>query len=75
MDGQDDQHQHQDGAAHLHTGTDAARTVILEQKVLAKNDRLAALNREWLAERSVLAINLMGDGLRDALDPRMAKSL
>ena len=71
MDGQDDQHQHghnhsqhghQDGATgHLHTGTgaDGARTVILEQKVLAKNDRLAALNREWLAERGVLAVNLM----------------
>ena len=68
-------HNHQDGAGHehgagvsaapghLHTGTDAGadggRTVILEQKVLAKNDRLAALNREWLAERGVLAINLM----------------
>ena len=51
------------GPGHLHTGTDAdadgGRTVILEQKVLAKNDRLAALNREWLAERGVLAINLM----------------
>src|SRR5690348_1431493 len=56
------QHGHsQHGAGHLHTGTDAdgGRTVILEQKVLAKNDRLAALNREWLAGRGVLAINLM----------------
>ena len=71
VDGQDDQHQHghnhsqhghQDGATgllHAGTGADGARTVILEQKVLAKNDRLAALNREWLAERGVLAINLM----------------
>ena len=24
---------------------------------------------------TVLAVNLLGDGLRDALDPRMAKSL
>ena len=61
------QHEHGSGqpaaAGHLHTGADAdadgARTVILEQKVLAKNDRLAALNREWLAGRGVLAINLM----------------
>ena len=35
------------------------RTVRLEQKVLAKNDRLAELNRDWLRERSVLAVNLM----------------
>ena len=35
------------------------RTVQLEQKVLAKNDRLAEQNREWLRERGVLAINLM----------------
>ena len=59
------QHEHDSGqpaaAGYLHTGAgaDGARTVILEQKVLAKNDRLAALNREWLAERGVLAINLM----------------
>ncbi len=35
------------------------RTIRLEQKVLAKNDRLADLNRDWLRQRSVLAINLM----------------
>jgi hydrogenase nickel incorporation protein HypB len=35
------------------------RTIRLEQKVLAKNDRLAEVNREWLRERSVLAVNLM----------------
>jgi hydrogenase nickel incorporation protein HypB len=35
------------------------RTVVLQQKVLAKNDRLAAANRAWLAERRILAINLM----------------
>jgi hydrogenase nickel incorporation protein HypB len=58
------EHEHDPGspdAGHLHTGLGAegGRTVILEQKVLAKNDRLAELNREWLAERGVLAINLM----------------
>ncbi|HXW44476.1 MAG TPA: hydrogenase nickel incorporation protein HypB [Streptosporangiaceae bacterium] len=35
------------------------RTVELQQKVLAKNDDLATLNRGWLRERGILAINLM----------------
>ncbi|HEY7016459.1 MAG TPA: hydrogenase nickel incorporation protein HypB [Streptosporangiaceae bacterium] len=35
------------------------RTVLLQQKVLAKNDRLAQENRDWLQERGVLAVNLM----------------
>lgn len=38
---------------------DSARTVILEQKVLAKNDKLAQRNRDWLRQRGVLAVNLM----------------
>jgi hydrogenase nickel incorporation protein HypB len=33
--------------------------VSLEQKVLARNDELAAANRRWLADRSILALNLM----------------
>jgi hydrogenase nickel incorporation protein HypB len=33
--------------------------VLLEQDVLAKNDRLAERNRSWFAEHGVLAINLM----------------
>jgi hydrogenase nickel incorporation protein HypB len=37
----------------------AARTVMLQQKVLAKNDRLAEGNRGWLEERGILAVNLM----------------
>ena len=51
-----DQHSHD---AHDHEAHDHGRTVRLEQKVLAKNDRLAQLNRDWLRERSVLAVNLM----------------
>ncbi len=31
----------------------------MEQEVLAKNDRLAELNRDWLAGRGILAVNLM----------------
>lgn len=50
-----------DDAGHLHIQGPAAdeRTVILQQKVLAKNDAIAQLNRDWLAERSILAVNLM----------------
>jgi hydrogenase nickel incorporation protein HypB len=33
-------------------------TISLEQKVLAKNDVLAEQNREWLAERDIVALNL-----------------
>jgi hydrogenase nickel incorporation protein HypB len=44
---------------HDHSAEGDERTVQLEQKVLAKNDRLAELNRDWLRERGVLAINLM----------------
>ncbi len=49
-------HQHHD---HEHHGHADERTVVLEQKVLAKNDRLAELNRDWLRQRAVLAVNLM----------------
>lgn len=30
-----------------------------EQKVLAKNDHLAAHNRQWLAKRAIHAVNIM----------------
>jgi len=36
------------------------RTLKLERSLLEKNQRLAEQNRAWLAERSVLAFNLMG---------------
>jgi hydrogenase nickel incorporation protein HypB len=35
------------------------RTVVLEERVLARNDLLADANRRWLAERDVHAVNLM----------------
>jgi hydrogenase nickel incorporation protein HypB len=38
---------------------DAARTVVIEQNLLARNDVLAAESRAWLARRRVLAVNLM----------------
>lgn len=58
-------HTHEHGHAHGHEHTHAhghdreARRIQLEQDVLAHNDHLAAHNREWLAERGVLALNLM----------------
>ena len=52
--GQDD-----DGHIHLQGPAPGDRTVILQQKVLAKNDELAQRNRDWLRQRGVLAVNLM----------------
>lgn len=48
------EHAHDHGAA-----PDRPHTVDLEQRVLAKNDALAARNREWLTRRAVRAVNLM----------------
>ena len=42
------QHQHQHG-----------EEITLEQKILAKNDDLAAGNRTWLRDRGILAVNVM----------------
>ena len=67
----DHPHRHAPGHVHLsHPGhdhdqphvmqpSDSARTIEIQQKVLAKNDDLAELNRDWLHERGILAINLM----------------
>jgi hydrogenase nickel incorporation protein HypB len=54
-------HDHGTGHALDHAQDDdrASRTVLLQQKVLAKNDRLAERNRAWLRERGILAVNLM----------------
>ena len=46
-------HPHDHDHGHVHT-----ETVSLEQKVLAKNDLIAEQNREWLAEREILALNI-----------------
>jgi hydrogenase nickel incorporation protein HypB len=60
-DHSDHEHGSHEHPAHAHSGHERAdgRTILLEQKVLAKNDRLAELNRDWLRQRSVLAVNLM----------------
>ncbi|MGH3674729.1 MAG: hydrogenase nickel incorporation protein HypB [Mycobacterium sp.] len=44
---------HHDSHSHTHT-----QTISLEQKVLEKNDLLAEQNRQWLAARGILALNI-----------------
>jgi hydrogenase nickel incorporation protein HypB len=39
--------------------TDDSRTIVLQQKVLGKNDTIAEENREWLARRGAIMVNLM----------------
>jgi hydrogenase nickel incorporation protein HypB len=55
-------HDHGDSHAHGHPHPDAAlrtHTLELEVAILAKNDGLAAQNRSWLADRGIVALNLM----------------
>jgi len=64
-------HDHGDGRVHVHTrahdhdgsgpggGAPARRRIELESRVLERNDREARRNREWLAARGVVAINLI----------------
>jgi hydrogenase nickel incorporation protein HypB len=72
------EHDHPHGHGHSHDHPHAHSVEIsLEQRVLAKNDRLAEDNRRWLAEREVLAINLMsspGSGKTTLLE-RTAREL
>ncbi|WP_406347827.1 hydrogenase nickel incorporation protein HypB [Streptomyces sp. NBC_00144] len=52
-------HSHDQGR-HDHEGAhDTGETVTLEQRVLAKNELQAEQNRAWLAERHIVAVNLM----------------
>lgn len=49
--------EHEHGHDHEHPPN--GRTITLQEKVLAKNDALAARNRDWLRARNILAVNLM----------------
>jgi hydrogenase nickel incorporation protein HypB len=51
----DHDHDHTHDHDHDHTHTE---TISLEQKVLEKNDLLAERNRQWLAGRGILALNV-----------------
>ena len=54
------QHPHDHGHGHSHDEpAPVRRTFRLEEKVLARNDELAAANRAWLGERGVTALNLI----------------
>jgi hydrogenase nickel incorporation protein HypB len=56
----DREHEHPHGHGHEHHHEqEHDKTVVLQQKVLAKNDELAGRNRDWLRERGVVAVNLM----------------
>ena len=63
-------HDHENGGDHGHghdhghaqpqvIAAGDARTVMLQRKVLAKNDDIAAQTRQWLAGRGVFMLNLM----------------
>lgn len=56
-------HVHDEGARHSHSHShdhDHHSSIVdLEERVLAKNDALAALNRAWFAGREILALNLV----------------
>jgi hydrogenase nickel incorporation protein HypB len=54
-------HVHHDHVDHDHVDHDHdhPKVVTLEAQLLAKNDRLAADNRAWLATRAITAFNLM----------------
>jgi hydrogenase nickel incorporation protein HypB len=51
---------HHDADSHSHHDHAHARTIRIEQDILAKNQLAAERNRGWFAGREVLAVNLMG---------------
>ncbi len=55
----DHHHGHQHDDSHGHEHGPEGRTVQIQQKILARNDGLAAGNRAWLTARGILAVNLM----------------
>lgn len=53
-------HGHDHGpAVAIRGAAGGGETITLEQRVLAKNEDLAARNRAWLAEQGIVAVNLM----------------
>jgi hydrogenase nickel incorporation protein HypB len=51
-------HPHDGAHPHDHPHDGEHQTITLEQRVLAKNDRLAEQNRAWLAQHDIVAVNL-----------------
>ncbi|MGI8994684.1 MAG: hydrogenase nickel incorporation protein HypB [Nocardioidaceae bacterium] len=77
-------HDHPDGHTHDHdaVGPDGlgeaahTETLVLSERILAKNDRLAEHNRNWLRERNIPAVNLMsspGSGKTSLLERTIAE--
>ncbi|MBO2459970.1 hydrogenase nickel incorporation protein HypB [Actinomadura violacea] len=64
------------GAAHAHPHPHPhERVIVLDHRVLSHNDDLAARNRAWLAERGILALNVMsspGSGKTTLLERTVA---
>jgi hydrogenase nickel incorporation protein HypB len=57
---QDHTHDYGQGPAHAHApGLSQARMVQIEEDILGKNNEYAAANRRWLAQRAILALNLV----------------
>ncbi len=55
-------HHHDHHHDHDHDGAvplESHRVLTLEQRVLERNERMAAANRDWLRDRGIVAINLM----------------
>jgi hydrogenase nickel incorporation protein HypB len=50
---------HEEVAGHRHAHDPVPGVVEIETALLAKNDHLAAHNRSWLADRGIVALNLM----------------
>lgn len=59
-DHEHDHHHYGQGPARAHApGMDQSRMLEIEQDILGKNDRFAADNRAYFAERRILALNLV----------------
>ena len=74
-----DEHEHEHSHGHVHGHSHAhpaVDTLVLEERVLARNDHLAEHVRAWLAVRRILAVNLMsspGSGKTSLLERTVAQ--
>ena len=54
-----DGHDHAHAHDHVHAADGTVRRIEMERSLLAKNDEIAARNRAWLADRGIVALNLI----------------